>query len=137
MTVKPYDIDPARFLEDHLAQASPELLRQMLTTFINALMSADADAVCGAGYGKVSEERTHRRRRVPSPPVRYPRRQPADRYPQTAGRIIFSRLVAGAAPEGRAGSNVGGGYLLPGKESPLGGWTPWSKRWGSRGCRSH
>src|SRR5699024_4413828 len=61
LTVKPYDIDPARFLEDHLAQASPDLLRQMLTTFINALMSADADAVCGAGYGKVSEERTNRR----------------------------------------------------------------------------
>src|SRR5690625_2379944 len=33
----------------------------MLTTFINALMSADADAVCGAGYGKVSAERTNRR----------------------------------------------------------------------------
>lgn len=61
MTVNPNDIDPARFLEDHLAQASPDLLRQMLTTFINALMSADADAVCGAGYGQVSEERTNRR----------------------------------------------------------------------------
>src|SRR5690625_4794299 len=61
MTVKPYDIDPARFLEEHLAQASPDLLREMLTTFINTLMSADADAVCGAGYGEVSAERTNRR----------------------------------------------------------------------------
>src|SRR5690625_2127579 len=61
MTVKPYDIDPARFLEDHLAQASPDLLRDMLTTFINALMSADADAVCGADYGQVTPERTNRR----------------------------------------------------------------------------
>ncbi|NCD19828.1 MAG: IS256 family transposase [Actinobacteria bacterium] len=61
MTVTPHDIDPARFLEDHLAQASPDLLREMLTTFINALLSADADAVCGASYRSVSEGRVNRR----------------------------------------------------------------------------
>jgi len=60
MTVEP-SIDPARFLEEHLAQASPDLLRDMLTTFINTLLSADADAVCGADYRTVSEERTNRR----------------------------------------------------------------------------
>ena len=49
----PSSIDPARFLEEHLAQASPDLMRQMLTTFINALMSAEADAVCGAAYGRL------------------------------------------------------------------------------------
>jgi hypothetical protein len=42
---------PARFLHEHLASASPDLLRQMLTTFINTLMSAEADAICGAAYG--------------------------------------------------------------------------------------
>ena len=61
MTVTPHDIDPARFLEDHLAQASPDLLREMLTTFINALLSADADAVCGASYRTVAEGRVNRR----------------------------------------------------------------------------
>lgn len=61
VTVKPYDIDPARFLEEHLAQASPDLLRQMLTTFINALMSAEADAVCGASYGEITSDRVNRR----------------------------------------------------------------------------
>src|SRR5690606_27636674 len=61
MTVKPYDIDPARFLEDHLAQASPDLLREMLTTFINALMSAEADGVCGASYGEIRSDRVNRR----------------------------------------------------------------------------
>jgi putative transposase len=60
MTVAP-SIDPARFLEEHLAQASPDLLRDMLTTFINTLLSADADACCGADYRTVSEERTNRR----------------------------------------------------------------------------
>lgn len=42
MTVVP-SIDPARFLEEHLSQASPDLLREMLGTFINALLSADDD----------------------------------------------------------------------------------------------
>ena len=52
-------IDPAHFLAEQLAQASPDLLRQMLTTFINTLMSAEADAVCGADYGQRSEDRTN------------------------------------------------------------------------------
>jgi putative transposase len=55
----PSSIDPARFLNEQLAQASPDLLRSMLTTFINTLMSAEADAVCGAGYGQRSDERTN------------------------------------------------------------------------------
>lgn len=61
MTVAPHDIDPARFLEDHLAQASPDLLREMLGAFINQLLSADADQVCGATYGTISDDRTNRR----------------------------------------------------------------------------
>ena len=61
MTVAPHDIDPARFLEDHLAQASPDLLREMLGTFINQLLSADADQVCGAAYGTISDNRINRR----------------------------------------------------------------------------
>ncbi len=47
----PSSIDPAHFLHEQLAQASPDLLRQMPTTFINAVMSAEAEAVCGAEYG--------------------------------------------------------------------------------------
>jgi transposase-like protein len=54
----PSSIDPGRFLHEHLASASPDLLRSMLTTFINTLMSAEADAVCGAAYGESSPERT-------------------------------------------------------------------------------
>jgi transposase-like protein len=60
MTVTP-SIDPARLLEEQLAQASPDLLRELLQTFINTLMSAEADAVCGAEYGMPSPERTNRR----------------------------------------------------------------------------
>jgi putative transposase len=57
----PSSIDPTAFLHEQLAQASPDLLRQMLTTFINTLMSAEADAVCGAEYGARSAERINRR----------------------------------------------------------------------------
>ena len=57
----PSSIDPTRFLHEQLDQASPDLLRQMLATFINTLMSAEADAVCGAAYGQASPDRTNRR----------------------------------------------------------------------------
>ena len=60
MTVSPI-IDPVRLIEEQLAQASPDLLRELLTTFINTLMSAEADAVCGAAYGTSSPERINRR----------------------------------------------------------------------------
>jgi len=55
----PSSIDPAQFLHDQLSAASPDLLRSMLTTFINTLMSAEADAVCGAGYGESSPDRSN------------------------------------------------------------------------------
>jgi hypothetical protein len=40
-----------------LSQASPDLLRRMVQIFAEALMSADADAVCGAAYGQRSPDR--------------------------------------------------------------------------------
>jgi putative transposase len=57
----PSSIDPARFLHEHLEAASPDLLRHLLTTFINTLMSAEADALCGAEYATSSPERVNTR----------------------------------------------------------------------------
>src|SRR5215212_8153982 len=54
-------IDPARLLHEHLTAASPDLLRSLLTTFIDTLMSAEADAVCGAEYGTSSPDRVNTR----------------------------------------------------------------------------
>ena len=48
-------------LGEHLESASPDVLRAMVKTFADALMSAEADALCGAGYGERSEERTNSR----------------------------------------------------------------------------
>ena len=56
-----HPIDVEQLLADQLATASPDLLRGLLSTFIQALMSAEADAVCGAGYGERSQLRTKRR----------------------------------------------------------------------------
>jgi putative transposase len=60
MTATP-SIDMSGWLEEQLAQASPDLLRAMVRTFAEALMSAEADAVCGAGYRERTEERTNSR----------------------------------------------------------------------------
>jgi len=54
-------IDPSLFLHEQLTQASPDLMRELLGTFINALLSAQADSVCGAEYGTRSDDRTNRR----------------------------------------------------------------------------
>ncbi|GFZ88684.1 IS256 family transposase [Nesterenkonia alkaliphila] len=57
----PHILDPATVLKEALGQASPDLLRDLLQTMINALLSADADAVIGAEYGKPSADRTTQR----------------------------------------------------------------------------
>ncbi len=54
-------IDMSGWLSEQLAQASPDLLREMITTFAQALMGAEADAVCGAPFGVRSPERSNTR----------------------------------------------------------------------------
>lgn len=61
MASAPNHIDPTGYLDDLLAQASPDLMRQMLQDTINLLLSAQADQVCGAEYGTTSDNRTNRR----------------------------------------------------------------------------
>jgi putative transposase len=57
----PNHIDPTGYLDDLLAQASPDLMRQILQDTINLLLSVQADQVCGAEYGTTSVTRTNRR----------------------------------------------------------------------------
>jgi len=61
MTVDPHSIDLPAFMAEHLQRAEPDLLRSMLSTFVQALMSAEADAICGAPYGERSLERSNSR----------------------------------------------------------------------------
>jgi putative transposase len=46
-------------LHDQLESASPDLLRSLLTTFVETLMLAEADAMCGAPYGTPSPGRVN------------------------------------------------------------------------------
>ena len=57
----PHIVDPARLLGEALVEASPDLMRGLLQTMINALLCADADAVVGAEYGRRSPGRTAQR----------------------------------------------------------------------------
>src|SRR5690625_5907770 len=56
----PHIVDPAGLLVEALGEASPDLMRSMLQTMINALLSADADAVVGAEWGKPTDRKSTR-----------------------------------------------------------------------------
>jgi putative transposase len=56
-----HTMDVTDWLRKQLEDAHPDLLRAMVKDFAEALMSADADAVCGAGYGERTPERVNRR----------------------------------------------------------------------------
>src|SRR3954453_13948266 len=57
----PHIVDPARLLGEAVSGASPDLMRHLLGTVINALLSAEADTVCGAEYGQASPDRVTQR----------------------------------------------------------------------------
>ena len=57
----PHIVDPAGLLGEALTDASPDLMRSLLQTMINALLSADADQVVGAEWGQPTLGRTAQR----------------------------------------------------------------------------
>ena len=58
----PDKMNPLAWLRKHLDdEGGNDLIREMLKAFAEQLMSAEADALCGAAYGERSEERTNRR----------------------------------------------------------------------------
>lgn len=54
-------MDPLAWLRKHLEEADVDLLREMLQAFVQVLMSAEADALCGAAYRERSAGRANRR----------------------------------------------------------------------------
>jgi putative transposase len=54
-------MEPLAWLRKHLETAETDLLREMLATFIDRLMGAEADAICGAPYGERSPDRVNSR----------------------------------------------------------------------------
>jgi transposase-like protein len=49
--------EPAGRLAERIGACEPDLLRSMVKTMAEALMSAEADVICGAEYGERSQER--------------------------------------------------------------------------------
>src|SRR5690606_35800199 len=54
-------VDPATVLAEPMPHPSPDQMRNLLQTTINALLSADADAVAGAEWGTPSPDRVAQR----------------------------------------------------------------------------
>jgi len=54
-------MNPLAWLRKHLDGDGSDVIREMIKTFAEQLMSAEADVLCGAGYGERSEERVNSR----------------------------------------------------------------------------
>ena len=54
-------IDAIEWLRKQIEETAPDPLKTMLTTMVGALMSAEIDAACGAGYRERNEERENSR----------------------------------------------------------------------------
>ncbi|MEU1238659.1 transposase, partial [Micromonospora aurantiaca] len=54
-------VNPVDLLREQIEGASSDVLQAMIKTFVQAVMSAEADAICGAGYGQRSDERVNSR----------------------------------------------------------------------------
>src|SRR6185312_7205680 len=128
-------IDPARMLGQALSDASPDLMRSLLSTVINSLLSADADAVCGAEYGQVSPERVNSRNgyrhreldtRVGTIDVAVPKLRTGSYFPEW---LLERRNRAGARLIGVVPTCTRLG-VRPVR------WTSSSRRWGLPRCRS-
>jgi transposase-like protein len=55
------NMDLLGWLRKPLAEAESDLLREMVKSFAEALMGAEADVLCGAGFRERSEDRINRR----------------------------------------------------------------------------
>ena len=134
-------VDVAGMLREQLVSASPDLARHLLTSLTQALMSADVDGICGAGYGEVSPDRVNRRNgyrgrdwdtRVGTIELQIPKLREG---------TYFSGVVAGTAAAGRAGVDFGGGDQLPAGGVDPAGRESWWRPSGLKGsvsprCRS-
>ncbi len=57
----PNNMDALDWLRKHLDEDGSDLLREMVRTFAERLMSAEVEAICNAGYGEVTPDRLNSR----------------------------------------------------------------------------
>src|SRR5204862_7194645 len=100
-------MDVSVWLRKQLEETSPDLLRVMVKDFAEALMSADADAVCGAGWGERSPERVSRRNGYRERDWDTRVGPPRARRPEAQRKPLFPRPAAAAEAAGRPRARVG------------------------------
>jgi hypothetical protein len=103
-----HDIDWPQVLADRLTRTSPDVLRELLATFIHTLMGAEADARVRPAQRRARQLP----QRVSAPPIRHPIRNIGSRDPEAAARLALPGLAAGAPQTRRAGTDHRRGYLL-------------------------
>jgi transposase-like protein len=59
------DRDVVSWLRQQLESANPDMLRTLLQTMVQGLMSAESSAICNAGYGERSDDRENSRNGYP------------------------------------------------------------------------
>ena len=116
-------MDMLSWLRKQLEDADTDLLRQMVATFAESLMSADADTVCGAPYRESSPDRVNRRNgyrtrrwdtRVGSIDLRIPKLREGSYFPdwlldaRTRAERAFIAVVAEAYVRGVSTRRVEG-----------------------------
>jgi transposase-like protein len=116
-------MDALTWLRKQLETDENDLLREMVRSFAQGLMSADADAVCGAGYGEVSPDRINRRNgyrcrrwdtRVGSIELKIPKLRTGSYFPdwlldaRTRSERAFIQVVAEAYVRGVSTRRVEG-----------------------------
>lgn len=116
-------MDALAWLRKQLETDDNDLLREMVRSFAEGLMGAEADAVCGAPYGEASPQRTNRRNgyrrrrwdtRVGSIDLRIPKLRASSYFPEwlldarTRSERAFVQVVAEAYVRGVSTRRVEG-----------------------------
>ena len=131
----PTKMNPVAWLRKHLDGDGDDVVREMIKAFAEQLMAAEADVLCGAGWGERSEERVNRRNGYR-----------ARTFDTRAGTIELDIPKLRTAATSRTGcSSLAGGPSAPSprwwpsatwRACPPGGWKTWPEPWASSGCRS-
>jgi len=131
---QPHSIDLSAFVAEQLEHAEPDVLRSLLSSFIQALMSAEAEAICGAGYRVQSSERANSRNgyrsrdfdtRAGTLEVAIPKLREGSYFP--AWLLKRRKRAEKALVSVVATSSICSG-------SPPAACRSWSSSWASRGC---
>ena len=96
-------MEPLVWLRKRLETDDVDLPREMVATFAQPLMSAEADALCGAPYGERSPDRVNTRNGYRARPFDTRTGTIELQVPKLRAGSYFLRLAPGTSAAGRAG----------------------------------